>query len=73
MRVALRPMTGVLGRDRRGDADTEDGGRDQRDAATSLGTPGAPDAGRGRTDPPGASALDLDGPAPLGAQMSGTD
>ena len=30
----------------------EEGGRDGRDAAMSPGTPGAPEAGRGRKDPP---------------------
>ena len=46
-------MTSVLARDRRGDTDPEeDGGRDGRDAATSSGTSGAPNAGRGRRDPP---------------------
>ena len=57
MRMALNPTTGVLRRDRRGDADTEeepreDRGRDKRDAATSPGTPRVPDAGRDRKDPP---------------------
>ena len=42
---------------RKRDTDTEeqpheDGGRDGREAATSPGTPGAPDDGRGRRDPP---------------------
>ena len=55
--MALRPTTGVLVRDRRGHADAEeepceDGGGDGIDAATRLGTSGAPDTGRGRKDPP---------------------
>ena len=50
-------MTGVLARDRRGDTDTEeksreDGGRHLRDTATRQRTPGAPEVGRGRKDPP---------------------
>ena len=51
--TALNPMTGVLLRD----TDTEkkpreDGRTDGTDVTTSPGTPGAPDAGRGRKDPP---------------------
>ena len=47
VRVALNPIERVLMRDNRGETDTEekpreDRGRDGRDAATSLGTPGAP-------------------------------
>ena len=54
--MALHPTTRVLVRDRR-DADTEeepreDGCGDGKDAATSLGMPGAPDAGRGGNDHP---------------------
>ena len=63
-------MTGVLVRDRRGAADAEeepreDGGGDGRDAATSLGTPGAQMPEKVGGPLPGAPALDLGGPAPL--------
>ena len=48
-------MTAVLGR--KTDTDTEekphkDGDRDRRDLDTSPQTPGAPEAGGGRQDPP---------------------
>ena len=51
------PMTGVLIRDRREDAETQGEGhmiegRDREDVATSLGTPGTPGSARGRKDPP---------------------
>lgn len=55
-RVVLNAMTGVLIRNTGGDTDAEekpceeeDG--DGRDATTSPGMPGAPEAGRGREDP----------------------
>ena len=55
VRVALTPMAAVLVGDRRGDTDTEekpreDRGRGEEDGPTSPGTPGAPEAGRGRKD-----------------------
>lgn len=56
--VALKPMTIVL--IRRGDSEThmqwktprEDRGRDLRDLVTSPGTPGPPEVGRSRKEPP---------------------
>lgn len=53
----MSPTASVLVGHRRRPADAEDkpredGGRDGRGAATSPGTPGAPEAGRGRKDPP---------------------
>ena len=57
MRVALNPMTGVLIRDRE-EIETQKRSHVRTEAemgggvmATSPGTPGAPEAGKGRKDP----------------------
>ena len=55
IRVALNPVTRVLRKDIKGDTDTEkpheDRSIDGKDTA-SPGTPGSPEAEKGRKDPP---------------------
>ena len=74
-RAALHPTTGVLVRCRRGAADTEesheDGRRDGKDVATSPGTPGAPDTGTGRRDPPWSPCPGPQGSCPTWISDSG--